>query len=56
MTIADAFPFLMAALIVVFIIALKVSEKRTNARRKAEGKEPLTEEQKIVNVIDWTRK
>ena len=56
MTIADVFPFIMAALMVVIIIVIKVSTMRTNARRKAEGKKPLTEEQKIVNVIDWTRR
>ena len=56
MTINDIFPVLIAALVVIVIIALKVTEIRTNNRRKAEGKAPLTEEQQIVNVIDWSRR
>lgn len=50
------FPLIIAALFVVFIVFLKVSEHRTNEKRKKEGKEPLTKEQEIYNVIDWTRR
>lgn len=49
-------PFIIAALIVIVIVWLKVAERRINTQRKREGREPLTEEQKIVNVIDWTRR
>ena len=53
---AALFPFLMAVIIVAVIIALKLTERRENARRLSEGRAPLTEEQKAVNVIDWTRR
>lgn len=48
-------PILIAVAIVAVIIALKVTERRANARRRSQGLPPLTEEQKTVNVIDWTR-
>ena len=56
MSINDVFPLIISALVVLIIIILKVSEKRMNARRIRNGEKPLTEEQKIVNVIDWTRR
>lgn len=56
MLLQDYFPFLIAAAIVVVAIVVKVATMRSNARRKAEGREPIPEEPKIVNVIDWTRR
>lgn len=56
MLLQDYFPFLIAAAIVVVAIVVKVATMRANARRKAEGREPIPEEPKIVNVIDWTRR
>ena len=53
---SDIFPLIIAALIALVLIILKVSVLRMNNRRKAEGKPPVTEEPKIVNVIDWTRR
>ena len=44
-----------AAAIVIFIVWLQVKTMRVNRKLKKEGKEPIPE-QKIVNVIDWTRK
>lgn len=49
-------PFIIAALVAAFIIFMKVSEYRANARRIREGKPPLTQETPIVNVIDWSRR
>lgn len=56
MLLQDIFPFLAAIAVVILIIVLKAATMRTNARRKAEGKDPVPEEPKIVNVIDWTRR
>lgn len=52
----DIFPLLVAAVVVAVIIVLKVTEMRMNRKRKANGEKPLTEEQQIVNVIDWTKR
>ncbi len=52
----DIFPLLVAAVVVAVIVVLKVTEMRMNRKRKANGEKPLTEEQQIVNVIDWTKR
>ena len=49
-------PLIIAALIALVLIVLNVSTFRMNKKRRSEGKPPLTEEPKIVNVIDWTRR
>ena len=51
----DIFPLLVAAVVVAVIVVLKVTEMRMNRKSKANGEKPLTEEQQIVNVIDWTK-
>ena len=53
---SDIFPLIIAALIALVLIILKVSTFRMNKKHRSEGKPPLTEEPKIVNVIDWTRR
>ena len=50
------FPVLAAAVAVLLIIIIKAAEMRANKKRRAAGKEPLTHEKPIVNVIDWTRR
>ena len=49
-------PILIMLVVVLLIAADHIGVYRANKKRRAQGQPPLTEEQPIVNVIDWTRR